>query len=158
MQEKIERNIELADVNTGSRFGSAKADIPYIIKSPLIGYGKNIENIYGKSEFNLTLMHRNNGLTKLIVNYGFIIFIIYMLRVYKSMIYLCKLNNQRKLLGLFLFISIIELGFSQSIFNYPVFYLFLFLPKFLELEYRKTLSKIYFFNPGYIRAGILLGR
>jgi hypothetical protein len=132
---KIESNY--IDRSTGSRFGSAMADIPLIIKNPILGYGRDINAMYGTDEFEVELMHRNNNVTKIFVQWGLIAFF-YLFFIYKGMIIICKnSSNKLKIKPIFIFTILIVNAFSQSIFQYPFFYGLMFI-QFIDFKLSET--------------------
>jgi hypothetical protein len=118
---KIQEDILLADETTSSRFGSALADIDLIANNPVIGYGRNMQAQYGTDVFDKVVMHRNNGLTRLIATWG-IIGYIYLIFVFIGLRRLAfALNPQKPLSPLLPFLVLLISGFSQTIFQYPFF-------------------------------------
>lgn len=118
---KIQEDILLADETTSSRFGSALADIVLIAENPVIGYGRNMQAQYGTEIFDKEVMHRNNGLTRLIATWG-IIGYLYLLFVFIGLTKLASALNPKKPLSPVLpFLVLLISGFSQTIFQYPFF-------------------------------------
>lgn len=125
---KVQDNIEEATTTTGSRFGSALADWLLFKQNPIIGYGRNIDAKYGVSYFDLSIMHRNNGLTNLFVQWGLILALVYLVLYYKSLINITSFYKKDiKYTALTGFIVIILSGFSQGIFQYSLFHSLIFL-------------------------------
>jgi len=126
--QKVQENIENATTTTGSRFGSALADWLLFKNNPVLGYGRNIDAKYNISYFDISVMHRNNGLTNLFVRWGIIFGLIYIVFYYKSLknvaLYYKKNTKYTALTG---FLVILLSGFSQGIFQYPLFHAFIFL-------------------------------
>lgn len=117
--QKLIQNIDEASFSVGSRFGSALADLKLIISNPIIGYGRDLSAMYGVNYWDVGLMHRNNGFTKLFVTWGVLaIYILYRFR--KSCVnigfYYNLLNG-----GQILFFIILVLSFTQTIYQYPFF-------------------------------------
>lgn len=124
---KIQNDILLADETTTSRFGSALADYYKIIENPILGYGRRIENEYGNGSFDLDIMHRNSGATRIIVQWGILAFFYYFL-VIRSFKHVLRIYNPEKAWHVFLpFIVLFLSGFSQSIYQYPFFMGLMFL-------------------------------
>ncbi len=124
---KIQNDILLADETTTSRFGSALADYYKIIENPILGYGRRIENEYGNGNFDLDIMHRNSGATRIVVQWG-ILAILYYLLVIRSFKHVLRIYNPEKAWHVFLpFIVLFLSGFSQSIYQYPFFMGLMFL-------------------------------
>jgi hypothetical protein len=118
---KIQEDILLADETTSSRFGSALADIELIADNPVIGYGRNMQAQYGTDIFDKAVMHRNNGLTRLIATWG-IIGYIYLIFVFVGFRKLAlALNPSKPLSPVLPFLVLLISGFSQTIFQYPFF-------------------------------------
>lgn len=132
MEEKIQRNIEVADYNTASRFGSAVADLRDFENSPIIGWGRGENRFGGMKYASFTReFHRNNGLSDLLVTYGLIIFVFYLYRVFKSFRIIAFPISDGGL-GPFIFLFVLMiLGFSQGIFMRPFFLAFLFIPSLI---------------------------
>lgn len=124
---KIQNDIMLADETTTSRFGSALADYYKILENPILGYGRKIENEYGNNSFDLDVMHRNSGITRIIVQWG-ILSILYYILVIRSFKHIIRIYNPVRPWHVFLpFIVLFLSGFSQSIFQYPFFLGLMFL-------------------------------
>jgi hypothetical protein len=118
---KIQEDILLADETTSSRFGSALADIELITNNPVIGYGRNMQAQYGTDIFDKAIMHRNNGLTRLIATWG-IIGYIYLIIVFLGFRKLAlALSPSKPLSPVLPFLVLLIGGFSQTIFQYPFF-------------------------------------
>lgn len=117
---KISDNIKLAPQTTGSRFGSALADIRLLKNNPLLGYGRNIEATYGISFFVKKEMHRNNGLTKLFVQWG-LLGIVFLYLTFKGTQGVSIFFTKNIYYSYILMAVIILNGFSQSIFQYTFF-------------------------------------
>ena len=127
MNEKIMNNIKTAENTNGSRFGSALSDFKMISEKPFLGWGRSYENIYGNQKNNILITHRNNGLTKLAANYGIIVFIFYFLLYFINLRKISYYYGNMSKFYIFLFLSILILGFSQTLFNRVFFYSFLIL-------------------------------
>lgn len=130
LKNKIETSIERKDETT-SRFGSLYADLVYIRKSPIIGNGRFLFERIGISIWDVQSRHRNNGVSKLMVNYGIPFAIYFFYLVYSSFKKTITANNSRfnPFIALLL---ILILGFSQVLFQYAFFLSFPFL--FLSLK------------------------
>lgn len=123
---KIEHNKEVANETTSSRFGSAEADIKIWETSPLFGKGRSMENIFGTDQEDLDIMHRNNGLTKFLVQYGLVGFIIYFFLFIKYFSHIRVIFHVSLGFMIFAFIAILSLAFSQVVLLFPVFLCFVF--------------------------------
>ena len=117
---KINNDIEFAQQTTGSRFGSAVADIQLISKNPVLGYGRNIEAMYGISFFIKQQMHRNNGLTKLFVQWG-LLAILFLYLTYIGFRNISLFYSNNKYYSYLFMIVLLLNAFSQPIFQYPFF-------------------------------------
>lgn len=118
---KIQEDILLADETTSSRFGSALADIVLIADNPVIGYGRNMQAQYGTEIFDKEVMHRNNGLTRVIATWGLLGYL-YLMMVFFGLRKLATALNPKKPLSPILpFLVLLISGFSQTIFQYPFF-------------------------------------
>jgi hypothetical protein len=124
---KIKDNVIIAENDNSSRFGSALSDYQLIYKNPFIGYGKDIQNKYGTSTWNLKKMHRNNGFTNFITEWGLIIFVFYFANYKKSFNNICFYFQSNKKLSIVMLITILLSGFSEAIFQYTFFHSFMFL-------------------------------
>jgi hypothetical protein len=124
---KIENDILSAEETTSSRFGSALADIYRIQENPILGYGRSIAVEFGTSFFDMESMHRNSGVTRIIVQWG-ILAILYYFLVFKSFRHVIKIYSPRLPITAALpFFVLLLSGFSQSIFQYPFFFGLMFL-------------------------------
>jgi len=129
MKEKILHNIDVAELTTGSRFGSALVDFRLFKKSPIIGNGKGDMRYGGrKISYFTSLEHRNNGIFILLATYGIIITFLYLFLIYLSFSRLCNYYEIKNRYTYIFFISFLILGFSQSIYLKPFFFCFLFIP------------------------------
>ncbi|MHC1738572.1 MAG: hypothetical protein AB9882_11245 [Ignavibacteriaceae bacterium] len=137
MSKKVESNIETSEFNTGSRFGSALADIYILQKNPWLGYGRRQESKFGEGGRWTIDIHRNNGVTGLFVQMGLIMGLFYLFKFYKSLFIISKYYDY---VGLFpgIFLSILVLGFSQTIFFKLLFIAILF----LSITYLDKLDEI----------------
>jgi hypothetical protein len=128
LSTKIERNIEIADQTTGSRFGSAMADYELFKDSPIIGYGRGTNRYASTYSDVVEMEHRNNGLTNLAVTYGVIMFIIIFYMYYYSFSkYVIGLNKNYNL-SLYFMLIITLCSFSQILFMRSFVLSLLFLP------------------------------
>lgn len=145
LSEKIEKNIDDAYTSTSSRFGSAVQDLNEFWLSPLVGVGKGYSI---RTYRDISLWHRNNGLTGLLKTYGIIFFIYYFYLYYNGLRNYCiykKFNSSFAFFGLIIFLI---LGFSQSIFLRPFFFSLLFLGGVIKKEFQ-TISHNYEKNINY---------
>lgn len=143
MGEKVQENIvygqsAYTDATT-SRIGSALADLKDFYESPLIGWGRGESRYGGRqySYFNIQ-MHRNNGVTILLVTYGVFIFIFYFYMYYRSFLAICRHYNNSEILATGSLLVFLLIGFSQGLFLLPFFYAILYLSEdytFAEPEY-----------------------
>jgi len=124
---KIKDNVIIAENDNTSRFGSAYSDYQLIYKNPIIGYGKDIQNKFGTSTWNLKKMHRNNGITNFMTEWGLIIFVFYFANCKKSFNNICLYYQSNKNLSVVMLITILLSGFSEAIFQYTFFYSLMFL-------------------------------
>lgn len=140
---KIQESIFNAELTTTSRFGSALADYVLILKNPILGYGRSEQAIYGVNYFEISFMHRNNGLTKLFVQWGIIFALIFLYQIKKSFYHIVKQFRKPSSFALILFTSFILSAFSQGIFQYPFFMGLMFLQfvNFNQMNKLKTLEK-----------------
>jgi hypothetical protein len=130
---KIENDILMAEETTSSRFGSALADIYQIQANPILGYGRSISAEFGASFFDMETMHRNSGVTRIVVQWG-ILSLLYYFLVIKSFKHVIKIHApSRPITAALPFFVLFLSGFSQSIFQYPLFIGLMFL-QFLPNE------------------------
>ena len=127
MLPKIQNNIIIAENNNTSRFGSALSDYKLIYENPILGYGGDLKNMFGTVKWNVKKMHRNNGITAFITQWGLILFVIYFYNYKKSADNICTFFNSNKSLSYIFLISILLLGFSQGLFKYTFFHSLMFL-------------------------------
>ena len=127
MLPKIQNNIIIADNNNTSRFGSALSDYKLISENPILGYGGDLKNMFGTVKWNVKKMHRNNGITAFITQWGLILFVMYFYNYKKSADNICTFYNSNKSLSYIFLISILLLGFSQGLFKYTFFHSLMFL-------------------------------
>lgn len=127
LSSKIKNNIEIADNDNTSRFGSALSDLKDFSSSPLIGWGRGSMRYGGKKfSFFSEEQHRNNGLTGLLATYGIFIFLFLFYNYFKSLKAICLSNSFPPIFAWASLGVIITLGFSQTIFQYPFFYSLMF--------------------------------
>lgn len=131
LENKIERNISLADETTTSRFGSAKADLETFKKSPLIGVGRAGAKNNFKNEFDIS-QHRNNGIFNLLSVYGLPLSLVYFFLILLTFIKIQKEYGFSKIFAFCAFVIILVHGFSHGLFLKPFFYAFLFLPSIID--------------------------
>jgi hypothetical protein len=126
MKEKVEKNIMTTDKTT-SRFGSLTADIIFIAKNPIIGNGRFLFERMNVSIWDIETRHRNNGISKLMVNYGILFAVYFFILVFKSFKKIINFNNSQ-FSPIVALILILSLGFSQVLFQYSFFLCLPFLP------------------------------
>jgi hypothetical protein len=124
---KIENNVLIADNDNTSRFGSAVSDYYLIYKNPIVGYGRDIENKFNTSLWDEKKMHRNNGVTGFMTEWGLLLFVLYFANYKKSANYICSYFNSNAKLAIIFLISVLLLGFSEGLFQYPFFHSLMFL-------------------------------
>jgi hypothetical protein len=131
---KIKDNVIIAKNDNSSRFGSALSDYELIYRNPILGYGRDIGNMYNTSTWNIKKMHRNNGITNFVTQWGVILFVIYFYNYKRSAKKICIYYKSNENLSFIFLISMILLGFSQGLFQYPFFHAIIF----LQLTYSYT--------------------
>lgn len=152
--QKVQENIENAPTTTSSRFGSALADWILFQKNPVLGYGRNLEAKYGLSFFDISVMHRNNGLTSFFVTWGIILGLLYFSLYYISLRNVTRFyRRNERFIPLVAFLIIILSGFSQGIFQYPFFHALMFLgfvvyKKYIPVSQPNNISTVDL-KPGY---------
>lgn len=127
LEKKAKNDIALASETTSSRFGSALVDLQDFVKNPLIGYGRG-SNRYGGKQMDqfYSGLHRNNGITQMLVTYGIFIFLIYFYIYHRNFWQFCKHNRFNVKFALAMLGIVMLMGFSQAIFTRPFFYGLLF--------------------------------
>lgn len=142
LEKKVKHNMSLADETTSSRFGSAIADYRLFEKSPIVGWGRGPKRYGGKEAFFFGQdQHRNNGVFILLATYGLLGSLLYYFLFYKSLLTINSFYKFRKGFSFVFFITILLLGFSQSLFFKPFFLCFLFL--FLAIKPKEIIQKTF---------------
>lgn len=131
LSEKVINDIALAKTTTSSRFGSALADFTLLSKHPIVGYGRNELAMYGTTQFLYEIMHRNNGLTKLLVQWGLPFGFYFLYLIKRGFNSWAKIYESKSITVWIVYGSLLISGFSQGIFQYPFFMSFLFM-KFID--------------------------
>ena len=126
LSSKVEDNIARSERSTGTRFGSALADLKLFAKQPILGYGRSILNRFGTTDM-ADFMHRNNGVTGLLTQYGLIIFIVYFLFYYLSFVRLTRIYGATMNFAAVFLTMILIMGFTQRVFAFPFFLGLMFL-------------------------------
>lgn len=139
---EIKASITVADETTSSRFGSALADYYLFVNNPIIGYGRGTETRYSTSTWDLR-MHRNNGLTFLLTQWGAILFLFYLYLYKRSFNHLVINNSMNNSYSWIIFMAILLSGFSEGIFQYPLFYSFISLQ---FISYKSKSQKVISLN------------
>ncbi|MCA0430161.1 MAG: O-antigen ligase family protein [Bacteroidetes bacterium] len=129
LKEKIEKDVELKNETTSSRFGSALADIKDFARSPVFGLGRagaknnfiDVDNFDSEN-------HRNNGFFNLLATYGVLITLFYMYKIYESFKIIGNTFQLPTYFKAVSFIILMLLGLSQGIYMRPFFYSFMFIP------------------------------
>jgi hypothetical protein len=117
---KVQQQYLIADVKT-TRFGSALRDIEKIQDAPILGYGRRIEALYGATEWDHQLMHRNNGLTNLFTRWGLILGFFFLWNYYKAFRNIATSYNLNRNFIWIALVSIMLSAFSQTIFRFSFF-------------------------------------
>lgn len=121
MSEKISNQYSSSDER--SRFGAMLYHFPYIINSPIIGYGDRVSYVTGGFEMS------PNGWTYLLIQWGIPFSISLLFLLFHS----CRiLFNSHKLYGMFAFAVMLVLAFSQTIMSAPFYLCLYFLGLFLN--------------------------
>ncbi|WP_128548319.1 hypothetical protein [Larkinella soli] len=130
---KVEENISLTREDNSSRFGSAYLDFVDLARSPVIGFGRLIENRFGQLARSHDLaVHRNNGITNLLVTYGIPATVAYLWLVFLFFRRYCRRAGCPQLFALFGFLSVMSSAFSQVVLDRPVLLALLFLAERLR--------------------------
>lgn len=116
--EKIDKNTKsISTSNTSNRFVSALTDIEDIEEYWIFGRGINEETRFDDSENDFMDMHRNNGVTALLVNVGLIGGILYFSLIAKSFKVLCAQANLPSSFLLPIMLVVLIIGFSEGYFT-----------------------------------------
>jgi hypothetical protein len=125
---KIERDVNVGNYKSlkdipRNRFVSAQLDLMDFIDYPIIGRGRYEATRFDtkESKNDQFLNHRNNGTTNLLVEFGFFGFIVFFGTMYQSFRNFCIINKWKISFAVLLTIIVLVLGFSQMIFNKPLF-------------------------------------
>ncbi|WP_266363230.1 hypothetical protein [Tellurirhabdus rosea] len=126
---KVKQNVSMSTEDSSSRFGSAFFDLMDISRSPLIGFGRLAENRFGQAarSGDLKVIHRNNGITYLMVTYGLPLFLAYFTLLFLFFKRYTRWVEYRSSFGLVAFLSLLSSGFSQGIFDRAFLLALLFL-------------------------------
>ena len=139
IKERIDRSVTYfkdrnqTEYQKRDRMVSAIVDLRTFVQYPVFGTGRKFEARFGKT--NMTIMeHRNNGITDFLVKYGIFFFIFYFWNIRKGyLFYSQSYTNKPKIYGNIALITILLIGFSQTLFQQSafiaLFYLSSFLPK-----------------------------
>jgi hypothetical protein len=119
--ERIEREIQTTEIGkvpyTG-RIGSGIKDFQDIIKYPLFGRGRNVATRFeGYREEEILEFHRTNGLTDFLVKYGLLFSLFYFYNLYKSLRYFCINHTFNTKFALYMLLTILTIGLSQTFFQ-----------------------------------------
>jgi len=137
LKDKINKEIYYGIIEQrNNRLGSFLLDLPMIKEKPLLGWSRKIENQFGISDEStrvdlVSYYHRPNGISRMLVAYGFIFFIGYFFLYYKGVkIYAETLNinkNKAMIFGIVFVIIILTISFAQLLFDKVFFKSLLFL-------------------------------
>jgi len=129
LSDKVQENVSMSTQTSSSRFGSALFDLMDIGRSPLIGFGRLAENRFGQAARtgDLTVIHRNNGITFLMVTYGLPVFLAYFALLFLFFRRYTRWVGYRASFGLVSFLALLSSGFSQGIFDRAFLVALLFL-------------------------------
>ena len=117
--------------------------INLFIKIQLLDMVEIFNNMFNTTTWNTKKMHRNNGITAFITQWGLILFVIYFYNYKKSADNICLYYKSNKSLSIVFLISILLLGFSQGLFKYSFFHSLMFLQfTYLNNEYNIQRTKI----------------
>lgn len=121
-----------------NRFGSFLLDWQDIKKSPILGWSRKPEVLFGNEAYT-QYAHRPNGITNLIRTYGFLYFVPFIILLYTSFkkYFIFSKNKNYRLLSFFILIIILMSAFSELILDTMIVKSFLF----LYLPYKKTANK-----------------
>ncbi len=137
-------NAEYGNANNlgSNRFGSAYLDWLKIRESPLIGFGKTDQQV-AEYSFQEVYFHRNNGLTELMVKFGFIGFIFYMFFLYIFLKRYCHYSYFNYRFAIYSLVIFLIIGFSETYFLRPLFIALTILPEVFTNKSIKELRESY---------------
>lgn len=127
LQNKIEYQLEeqtIVDITSKrgrSRFASAILDLNDFTRSPIWGVSKSINVRYKDQNLSSINIHKNNGVTSLLAQYGIIYFIVFFYYAYKGFRLFAIANNRNVHFGIIALFLLFLIGFSESYFQYIFF-------------------------------------
>jgi hypothetical protein len=128
--DKIEQQLQFAMIDSvgsglnNSRFGSMLFDLTYIYESPLIGNGLNDITRFRFHDIDDLSAGHGNGLTDFIADFGLIVFAVMVWLIYQG---ISSYNRGDKISPVLWTLVILMLLFSETYFNHPFFWCFVFL-------------------------------
>lgn len=128
--EKIEQQLQFALIDSvrsglnNTRFGSMLFDLSYIYESPMIGNGLNEITRFRLHDIDQIALGQGNGLTDFIADFGLIVFAIVFRLIYLG---IASYNEGDKISSVLSTVVILMLLFSETYFNHPFFWCFVFL-------------------------------
>lgn len=113
--EKVSEQLGVA-YSSQNRFGAALLDWEDIMKSPWIGWSRDLSVLFNTSDYGY-LAHRPNGITNFLRSYGFIYVTAYLIILFVSLKrYFAKIDFESRTLFSYTLVGIILLmGFSQLV-------------------------------------------
>lgn len=117
LESKVETN-RYESYTTTSRFGSAVEDLIMVQNNMFIGTGRNFTRIFKTERYDIG-MHRNNGITIVLRQYGIPFFIFYFYLLFSFLVKIIRRHNFQKTFAFFAFLSILSVGFGQTVFLLP---------------------------------------
>ncbi|MGE0635307.1 MAG: O-antigen ligase family protein [Bacteroidia bacterium] len=125
-----------------TRFVSAQLDLIDFLNNPILGRGRFESTRFDvkESKGEAFLTHRNNGTTNMLVEFGIFGFFFFFYTMFKSFRAYCLSRKFNIKFAFYFVIIVLLLGFSQMIFNKPLFIGLSFM--FIDLVPRKTTKTI----------------
>jgi hypothetical protein len=127
LSQKINDQLDISDFSQ-NRFSAALLDFDDFIRSPFIGWSRDLSVLFKTSVYT-DFTHRPNGVTNFLRSYGFIYFLVYFVSLFSSLkIYFAHMGYRRAgRSSLILILSIIIMGFAQQVIHIPFIMFLLFL-------------------------------
>jgi len=130
VSEKIEQQLQFTLLDSAenglnnSRFGSMIFDLSYFYDSPIFGNGLNEITRYRFHGIDEIALGHGNGLTDFLADFGLIVFIIVFCFIYRGIANHSPDDNVFPLLAALVLIMLL---FSETYFNHPFFWCYVFL-------------------------------
>ncbi|NJM15199.1 MAG: hypothetical protein HC896_07320 [Bacteroidales bacterium] len=131
--KKIEDKMNTEDAQYNTRFGSFKLDLKDALENPFVGLGVHLKTRF-KGETDPVKIHRNNGVSMVMGDYGIIVFLVFFSLYYINYRRLCMYHRFNPIFALYALALTLLIGFSETYFSKPLFFTF----TFIGLVYKGT--------------------